>query len=318
MSRCDTEMMLPQGRIAMLFTDIEGSTRMVRVLGPVYADVLRDQRRLIRTAIAEFHGHEMGTGGTFFVVFSTAEEALRTAVTAQRALASHRWPGGGQVRVRMGLHAGEPARHEEGYVGVDLNRAARVASTAHGGQIVVSGEIHDEAVSVAIRGLSFRDLGLHRLKDLPAPEHLYQVLVPALPDITTAVKSLGAPSNLPGERNPLIGRDELVANLVDLLHEGERFVTLIGPGGVGKTSAALRIAREISSDFIDGVYFVALEHAPTEDEAWGAIVSAIESPSSEESPETNAASSATASSATGASSSCSTTSSSCAPPRPWQ
>ena len=281
--------MLPQGRIAMLFTDIEGSTRMVHDLGPVYADVLRDQRRLIRSAIAEFHGHEMGTeGDSFFVVFSTVEDALRTAVTAQRALVAHRWPGGGQVRVRMGLHVGEPARHEEGYVGVDLNRAARVASTSHGGQIVVSGEFHHEAVSVAIRELSFRDLGLHRLKDLPAPEHLYQVCVPDLPDITTAVKSLGAPSNLPGERNPLIGRDELVANLIDLLHEGERLVTLIGPGGVGKTSAALRIAREVSGDFIDGIYFVALEQTTTEDEAWAAIVSAIESSSSEESPETSA------------------------------
>ena len=174
--------MLPQGRIAMLFTDIEGSTRMVRNLGPSMPTSSGIQRRLIRSAIAEFHGHEMGTeGDSFFVVFSTVEEALRTAVTAQRALAAHRWPGGGQVRVRMGLHAGEPARHEEGYVGVDLNRAARLASTAHSGQMVVRGEFHREAVSVAIRGLSFRDLGLHRLKDLPAPEHLYQVLVRTCP-----------------------------------------------------------------------------------------------------------------------------------------
>ena len=308
--------MLPQGRIAMLFTDIEGSTRMVHDLGPVYADVLRDQRRLIRSAIAEFHGHEMGTeGDSFFVVFSTVEEALRTAVTAQRALAAHRWPGGGQVRVRMGLHAGEPARHEEGYVGVDLNRAARVASTAHGGQIVVSGEFHHEAVSVAIRGLSFRDLGLHRLKDLPAPEHLYQVLVPDLPDITTAVKSLGAPSNLPGERNPLIGRDELVANLVDLLHEGERLVTLIGPGGVGKTSVGV-------ADRAGGLQRLHRRHLlrglGARNHRRRGVGQRSSAPSRARRLRSHRRRPRSASSATGASSSCSTTSSSCAPPQPWR
>ncbi len=135
-------MALPTGRVTMLFTDIEGSTRLLRALGASYADVLSGQRRIIRAAIGEHQGHEMGTeGDSFFVVFASAEEGLHAACAAQRGLAAHAWPDGAAVRIRMGLHVGEPTRHEDGYMGLDLNRSARIASTANGGQIVTSGAI---------------------------------------------------------------------------------------------------------------------------------------------------------------------------------
>src|SRR4051794_19664603 len=160
---------LPEGRITMLFTDIEGSTQLLRALGSDYAHVLSAQRAIMRRAIADHGGHEMGTeGDSFFVVFASAADGVAAAVDAQRGLHAHEWPQGAQVRVRMGLHVGEPVRHEEGYMGIDLNKAARVASTANGGQIVISDDLRADldAIGVAL-GVSIRDLGAHRLKDLP-------------------------------------------------------------------------------------------------------------------------------------------------------
>ena len=130
---------LPAGTITMLFSDIEGSTALLRRLGDRYADALSAQRALLRAAFADCGGQEMGTeGDSFFVVFGSAADAVRCCVAAQRALSSHDWPGGIPVRVRMGLHSGEPVRHEDGYVGLDVHRAARIAAVAHGGQVVLS------------------------------------------------------------------------------------------------------------------------------------------------------------------------------------
>ena len=274
---------LPTGRITMLFTDIEGSTRMVLDLGPTYGDVLSDQRRIIRHRIAAHGGHEMGTeGDSFFVVFASATEGLAAAVDAQRALGRHHWPADAEVRVRMGIHLGAPQRHEEGYVGVDLNRAARVASTAHGGQIVVSAELREEAAAAPIAGLAFVDLGRHRLKDLADPEHLFRVRAEGIVDVTTPVKSLGAPSNLPSERGALIGREAVIDEVVAALHDGkQRLVTLTGPGGVGKTTTALHVARRLVGGRFDGVYFVALEQVRDGDEAWTALATSIGIPTGE-------------------------------------
>jgi class 3 adenylate cyclase len=130
---------LPAGTITMLFSDIEGSTALLSRLGDRYGEALSAQRTLLRAVIAAWHGREMGTeGDSFFVVFESAANAVACAVAAQRALAGHDWPGGLAVRVRMGLHSGEPARHQDGYVGLDVHRAARIAAAAHGGQVVLS------------------------------------------------------------------------------------------------------------------------------------------------------------------------------------
>ena len=123
----------------MLFSDIEGSTALLGRLGERYGEALFAQRALMRAAVSGSRGHEMGTeGDSFFVVFESADDAVRCCLAAQRALAGHDWPGGVAVRVRMGLHSGEPTRHEDGYIGIDVHRAARIAAAAHGGQVVVS------------------------------------------------------------------------------------------------------------------------------------------------------------------------------------
>jgi predicted ATPase/class 3 adenylate cyclase len=259
----------------MLFTDIEGSTRLLRALEGDYGDVLARQRTIMRRAIADHEGHEMGTeGDSFFVVFSSVREGAAAAIAAQRALATEAWPSSAEVRVRMGLHVGEPARHEEGYMGIDLNRAARIAATANGGQVVVSADVAAE-VGDALSGVELRDLGRHHLKDLPEPEHLFQLVVEGLPDITSPIKSLGTPSNLPASRAELLGRDELMSTVAGLLTGGTRCVTLTGPGGTGKTSLGLETAHSLEALHLDGVYFVALETAWKPEPAWEAIAAAL-------------------------------------------
>jgi len=260
----------------MLFTDIEGSTRLLRSLGERYAEVLSRQRSIMRAAIDAYGGNEMGTeGDSFFVVFPSAFLAVMAAVDAQRALAAQEWPFGIPVRVRMGLETGEPRRHEDSYMGIDVHRAARIAGAANGGQILVGESARTEVDGLLPEDVTFRDLGLHRLKDLPALEHLFQVVVDAVPDVTTPVKSLGAPSNLPRPSAPLVGRDGEVAATCALLRSGVRVVTLTGPGGVGKTTLALAVACDVEQDYADGVYFVELAEARSVDAAWTAIAGAL-------------------------------------------
>ena len=130
---------LPSGTLTMLFSDVEGSTSMLTRLGAQWGEALSAQRAILRAAFDKYGGHEMGTeGDSFFVVFTSAQDAVLAAVEAQRGLGRHEWPGDVQLRVRMGLHTGEPQRHEDGYIGLDVHRAARIMSTASGGQIVVS------------------------------------------------------------------------------------------------------------------------------------------------------------------------------------
>src|SRR5215468_1699429 len=178
---------LPAGTITMLFTDIEGSTALLRRLGELYADALSAQRALLRAAFADSGGQEMGTeGDSFFVVFGSAADAVRCCVAAQRALSGHAWPDGVPVRVRMGLHSGEPTWHEGEYVGLDVHRAARIMAAAHGGQVVLSEATRQLAGSRLPAGASLRDLGLHRLKDIEAPEHIYQLVAGGRPAASAA------------------------------------------------------------------------------------------------------------------------------------
>lgn len=157
----------------MLFSDIEGSTSMVARLGGAWIDVLAAHRRLCRDAWARWGGTEMGTeGDSFFVVFDDPTPAVRAAVTAQEAISSHAWRRGEEVRIRIGIHTGPVVRHEDGYVGLDVHRAARVCSAAHGGQTLMSGTVHALVRERLGDALSVLDLGSHRLKDIPEPVRL--------------------------------------------------------------------------------------------------------------------------------------------------
>ncbi|MDP9303468.1 MAG: hypothetical protein M3O92_03070 [Actinomycetota bacterium] len=234
---------LPTGTVTFLFTDVEGSTRLLHELGDAYAGALGKHRKALRECFARHGGVEVDTqGDAFFVAFARASDALAAAADGQAALEP------GAVRVRMGLHTGEPLVTEEGYVGIDVHRAARIAAVGYGGQVLVSQSARDLA---AVHGL--RDLGHHRLKDLTAPERIYQLGDGDFPPL----KSLNT-TNLPVASNPLVGRETELAELTAMLTDSERLVTLTGPGGSGKTRLGLQVGAELLEDFPGGVFFVPL------------------------------------------------------------
>jgi len=180
--------------VTMLFSDIEGSTSMVTRLGPQWIDVLDAQRRLCRAAWDQWHGTEMGTeGDSFFVVFGEAADAVSAALMAQESINGHTWPGGENVRIRIGVHSGPAVRHETGFVGLDVHRAARVCSAAHGGQTLVTSIVERRLGGQPAGRLVLRDLGTHQLKDLPTPERLFQISTKQLPSIFPPPRTIGAP-----------------------------------------------------------------------------------------------------------------------------
>ena len=255
---------LPTGTVTFLFTDIEGSTGLLRELSDRYADALADYRRLLRDAFLASDGHEVDTqGDAFFVAFPRARDAIAAAIAAQRAVFAHAWPGGAGLRVRMGLHTGEPLSADTGYVGMDVHRAARICAAGHGGQILLS-----ETTSVLVaedlpEGVSLRDLGEHRLKDLTRPQHLSQVVASDLPVDFPPLKSLNVfPNNLPTQLSSFIGREQEIVEVKGLLSK-TRLLTLTGPGGAGKTRLSLQVAADVLEDFTDGVWLVEL--APLSD-----------------------------------------------------
>ncbi len=230
---------LPTGTITLLFADMEGSTRLLQKLGERYATVLADCRRLLRTAFAQYDGREVDTqGDAFFVAFARATDAASAAVTIQRTLSEHVWPTDAPVRVRIGLHTGEPLLSSDGYIGVDVHHAARIMSAGHGGQILLSQTTRQLVEQHLPEGTFLEDLGEHRLKDLQRPSHLFQLSIAGLPDTFPPLKTLDAqPNNLPVQPTPFIGRQKEVAAVTRLLQRPDvRLVTLTGPGGVGKTA----------------------------------------------------------------------------------
>src|ERR671919_389603 len=250
---------LPTGTVTFLFTDIEGSTRLLDVLGDRYAALLESHQRILREAFGGRGGIDVSTeGDSFFVVFRTAPQAVAAAVEAQRAIAAHEWPERATVRVRMGLHTGEGILGGDNYVGVDLHRAARIAAAGHGGQIVVSEATRALVELAAPEGVAFRDLGEHRLKDLSHPERLHQVLGDGLPAEFAALRSMDArPNNLPVQLTSFVGRRRELEGVKKAIRAG-RLLTLTGPGGTGKTRLALQAARQLLPEFEHGVFFVAL------------------------------------------------------------
>ena len=268
---------LPAGTVTMLFSDIEGSTALLSRLGDRYGEALSDHRALLRAAFDTWHGHEISTeGDSFFVVFATAGDAVACALAAQRALAGHDWPDGDAVRVRVGLHSGEPARHEDNYIGMDVHRAARIAATAHGGQVVLSEATLERAGPLPDQ-VSVRDLGFHRLKDISAPERIYQVAAPGLRADFPPLKSLGTQASLPVPATPLVGRDDDLGRLrAAISRPGVRLVTLTGPGGVGKTRLSLAAAVAAEHAFPHGVFFTALAAVRDADVMWKALASDLD------------------------------------------
>jgi predicted ATPase/class 3 adenylate cyclase len=256
----------PTGTVTFLFTDIEGSTGLLQTLGETYwrAQDLHDE--IIRAAIGAEDGHVVRTAGdSFFVTFASPAPAVRAAVAAQRSVWANDWPDGSHLRVRMGLHTGEGVLGGDDYIGIDVNRAARIAAAAHGGQVLLS-----EATRALVRhdlpiGVTLRDLGEHRLKDIAHPERLFDLVVDGLPSDFPPIRSLDArPNNLPLQLTSFVGRADEIARAVQLLR-GHRLVTLTGPGGAGKTRLALEVAADMLSSFEDGAYFVDL--APISDHA---------------------------------------------------
>lgn len=235
---------LPRGRVTLLFSDIEGSTRLLNQLGEDYPMVLAEHNRLLRDAIARHGGQEVSTAGdSFFVAFEDAAGAIAAAADAQRAIAEHGWPAGAAVRVRMGIHTGEPAPLEDDYAGLDVHRAARIASAAHGGQILISAETV-EALGGPPAGGRLRRLGLHTLKDLPEPEDLWQVCIFGLSEqfgpLRVAESAPAAAGHmLEFSAEDLLERSrelEEIRRRVETAREGHGGVLLVeGVGGIGKT-----------------------------------------------------------------------------------
>ena len=252
---------LPTGTVTFLFSDIEGSTQLLQRLGDDYARVQDEHQALLRAAFAAHSGGEVDTqGDSFFVAFPTAPTAVTAAAQATRALATHAWPSGAVVRVRIGLHTGGPLRAGDHYVGLDVHRAARIAAAGYGGQVLLSQTTRDLVEHTLPAGATLRDLGEHRLKDLQHAERLYQLVLSDLPSDFPPLKTLDArPHNLPVQPTMLLGREQALAAVCALLRRDDvRLVTLTGPGGIGKTRLAIQVAAEVLDDFPDGVWLVRL------------------------------------------------------------
>jgi class 3 adenylate cyclase len=232
---------LPTGTVTFLFTDIEGSTRLLQELGDRYEDVETQHARILREAIADGGGTEVRTeGDSFFAVFPTPTGALEATIRAQRALAEEAWPRGEPVRVRMGMHTGEGRTGGSGsgadYIGIDVNRAARIAAAGHGGQVLLSETTRSLVEADVPEGVTIRDLGEHRLKDLEHPQHLYDLVIDELLAEFPPIRTLAVPSNLPQERTSFVGREKEIEEITALI-DRNRLVTLTGPGGTGEDPA---------------------------------------------------------------------------------
>jgi predicted ATPase/DNA-binding SARP family transcriptional activator len=245
--------------VTLLFTDIEGSTRMAQRLGDRYAEMLATHHALVRAALHAHGGHEVDTAGDgFFAAFARARDAVLAAIDAQRALETQVWGDGERLRVRVGIHTGEPQRDGRGFVGVDVHRAARICAAAWGGQILISQSTRDLIAGDLPAHLTLVDLGERRLKDLSHQVQVYQVAAAGLPATFPPIRSLDTQlGNLPRQLTSFVGRGREIIEIKTLL-QGTQLMTLSGPGGVGKTRLALRVAADLVDEFTDGAWFIEL------------------------------------------------------------
>ncbi len=253
---------LPTGTLTFMFGDIAGSTRLVEELGDEYAEVLAGYHDIVSTATGDHQGTVADLEGErVFTVFPDALEAVSAATAIQSAIATRAWPGGGSVRARLGLHTGTARVGSGGYVGLDVHRASRVSSSAHGGQIVISSPVR-ELVEDSLAGMGWRvkDLGSFALKGLARAERLFQVTGPGLETEFPPPRARSTSRvRLPASTSIMVGREREVAELVELMtRPSVRLVTLTGPGGIGKTRLALAVANDLAASFPDGVFFVNL------------------------------------------------------------
>ena len=257
---------LPTGPLTFLFTDVEGSTKLWERNPEAMSKALSHHDELIRNAVEANDGFIFKTvGDAFYVAFSAAAEAVQAAIDAQKSLLSEEWEETGPLKVRIALHTGTAEERGGDYFGPTLNRAARLLSAGHGGQVLLSLSTQELVGDQLPLGVELRDLGVRRLKDLFGPEHIFQLTAPDLPASFPPLKTLDVRvNNLPIQPTPLLGREREVAEIADLLrHADVRLLTLTGTGGTGKTRLALQSAAELIDEFEDGVFFVAL--APISD-----------------------------------------------------
>ena len=248
-----------RGTVTLLFADIAGSTRLLAELGDEYGTLLTDYRRIMTEAADPEGGTLVDTAGDgAFFSFPTARGALGAALSAQRALHEHAWPRGVQLEARMGIHTGEPLTDQAALVGIDVHRAARICAAGHGGQVLVSITTRDLLGGQVPDGAIVRDLGEHRLKDLPHPERLFQVSGPDLPTEFPPLRSIDNwPNNLPRHLSTFIGREDALGEVSSQLGKTP-LLTLTGPGGVGKTRLAMEAAANAMDEFPDGAWVVEL------------------------------------------------------------
>src|SRR5688572_5290981 len=230
---------LPTGTVTFLFTDIEGSTRLAKALGAVrYGELLEEHRRLLRDVFLDAGGVEVDSQGDgFFVAFRSAGEAVRAAAAVQRALAEHRWPERASVRVRIGIHTGEAALVEDGYRGLAVHRAARICTSAHGGQVILSATTRDLVETDLPADIRLRELGLVQLRDIQHPERLFQLVVEGLTEAFPPPRA-PSPREIPAYAADLLERQAELAALEALLAAapaGGRLLAIEGPAGIGKS-----------------------------------------------------------------------------------
>jgi predicted ATPase/class 3 adenylate cyclase len=267
---------LPSGTVTFLFTDLEGSTRLWEEHPDAMRDALARHDEILRAAIDSHGGYVVKTTGDgFHAAFATADSAVGAAVAAQTVLEREAWGVTGRLRVRMGLHTGAASVRAGDYFGGSLNRAARLMSVAHGGQIVVSHATADLARDELLVGVDLVDLGEHRLRDLSRPERVFQVTASGLDREFPRLVSLDAfPGNLPAQVTSFVGRRDEIAAVAQALGEG-RLVTLTGAGGVGKTRLAIHVAAEVLPAFCDGAWLCELAAAGDPDAMVQVVAAAL-------------------------------------------
>jgi predicted ATPase/class 3 adenylate cyclase len=269
----------PSGYVTFLFTDIEGSTRLWETAPQAMQQSFRKQETILRQVFARYGGYVYKmVGDAFQVAFASASQAVEAAIEAQRELVRETW-GEAPLRIRMGLHTCFTEERGDDYVGPELNRVARLLSCGHGGQVLLTQAAHQVLGGLLPQGAALLDLGQHRLKDIIEPEHIFQITANGLPVDFPALRSQNIRMhNLRPQHIPFVGREDEIAEIVEMLapeNNEVRLLTLIGPGGVGKTRAALQAASSLVDRFTDGVFFVELAAAVSLPGMIEAIASAV-------------------------------------------